>query len=48
MFLIQSLLQTAPDRDKIAVILLNVKHGDLLHIDEPGDTSMQRHAKCGK
>ncbi len=37
MFLIQSLLQTAPDRDKIAVILLNVKHGDLLHIDEPGE-----------
>lgn len=35
MFLLQSILQTAPDRDKIAVILLNVKHGDLLHIDEP-------------
>lgn len=35
MFLLQSILQTAPDRDKIAVILLNVKHGDLLHINEP-------------
>ncbi|MCX7688992.1 MAG: ATP-binding protein [Fimbriimonadales bacterium] len=35
MFLLQSILQTAPDREKIAVILLNVKHGDLLHIDEP-------------
>ncbi len=35
MFLIQSILQTTPpdDREKIAVILLNVKHGDLLQID---------------
>jgi hypothetical protein len=38
MFLIQSILQTAEKhgrRDKIAVILLNVKHGDLLCIDQP-------------
>ncbi len=35
MFLIQSILQSAPDHDKIAVIILNVKHGDLLRIDEP-------------
>jgi len=36
MFLIQSILQTTPeeDRDKIAIILLNVKHGDLLQIDQ--------------
>lgn len=36
MFLIQSILQSAPDHDKgkIAVIILNVKHGDLLRIDE--------------
>lgn len=37
MFLLQSILQTAPEHDKIAAILLNVKHGDLLHIDEPSD-----------
>ena len=38
MFLIQSILQTAEKhgrRDQIAVILLNVKHGDLLCIDQP-------------
>ncbi len=35
MFLLQSILQKSPDRDKIAVILLNVKHGDLLNIDQP-------------
>ena len=36
MFLIQSILQTTPEseKDKIAVILLNVKHGDLLQIDQ--------------
>jgi len=35
MFLIQSILQKTPEeeRDKIAVIILNVKHGDLLQID---------------
>jgi len=36
MFLIQSILQTVNPED-IAVILLNVKHGDLLMIDEPVD-----------
>lgn len=36
MFLIQSILQTATDREKIAVIILNVKQADLLHIDERG------------
>jgi hypothetical protein len=38
MFLIQSILQTAKrtgQRDRIAVIILNVKHGDLLSIDQP-------------
>jgi hypothetical protein len=34
MFLIQSILQTA-DASDIAVIILNVKHGDLLMIDQP-------------
>jgi len=36
MFLLQSILQTAPDKENIAVIILNVKQADLLHIDEPG------------
>jgi len=36
MFLIQSILQKTPEeqKDKIAVIILNVKHGDLLQIDQ--------------
>lgn len=33
MFLLQSILQTAPDKEKIAVIILNVKQADLLQID---------------
>ncbi len=33
MFLIQSILQRAPDPEKIAVIILNVKQADLLQID---------------
>ena len=36
MFLLQAILQTVPDPEEIAVIILNVKHGDLLRIDEPG------------
>ncbi len=36
MFLLQAILQTAPDLEEIAVIILNVKHGDLLRIDERG------------
>ncbi len=36
MFLLQSILQTATDKENIAVIILNVKQADLLHIDEPG------------
>lgn len=36
MFLLQSILQTASDPDDIAVIILNVKQGDLLRIDERG------------
>lgn len=36
MFLLQSILQKADAPDKIAVIILNVKHGDLLQIDEAG------------
>jgi DNA helicase HerA-like ATPase len=34
MFLLQAILQKAEDPDKIAVIILNVKHGDLLQIDQ--------------
>jgi len=36
MFLLQSILQKTPEseKEKIAVILLNVKHGDLLQIDQ--------------
>lgn len=39
MFLIHSILQSTPEdeKDKIAVILLNVKHGDLLMIDQRRD-----------
>jgi uncharacterized protein len=40
MFLLQAILQTASDRDKIAVIILNVKHGDLLQIDKPPAKSL--------
>ncbi len=36
MFLLQSILQTAPDREKIAVIILNVKQADLLQLDVRG------------
>lgn len=36
MFLLQSILQTADDPDSIAVIILNVKQGDLLRINERG------------
>jgi len=39
MFLLQSILQTTPEEDKkkISVIILNVKHGDLLQIDQKKD-----------
>jgi hypothetical protein len=37
MFLIASTLQRYADADKTAVILLNVKHDDLLHIHEPNE-----------
>lgn len=39
MFLLQSILQTTPEEDKkkISVIILNVKHGDLLQIDQRKD-----------
>jgi DNA helicase HerA-like ATPase len=53
MFLIQSILQTAEkqgEADKIAVIILNVKHGDLLQIDVDvsGDLSDSELAKWGE
>jgi len=36
MFLLQSILQTARDPEKIAVIILNVKQADLLQVDRRG------------
>jgi hypothetical protein len=36
MFLLQSILQTSADKDKIAVIILNVKQADLLQVDIRG------------
>jgi len=41
-FLIQSILQKLPEeeRNKVAVIILNVKHGDLLQIDKRPDRSL--------
>ena len=36
MFLLQSILQKAPDKESIAVIILNVKQADLLQIDVRG------------
>jgi len=45
MFLIKSILQTAEKvgmRDKIGVIILNVKHGDLLSIDQPPKGGLEK------
>jgi len=41
-FLIQSILQTLPEdeKNKVAVIILNVKHGDLLQIDKRPDRKL--------
>jgi len=36
MFLLQSILQTIPDKEEVAVIILNVKQADLLQIDQRG------------
>lgn len=44
MFLLQSILQKA-DGDDIAVIIMNVKHGDLLKIDE-APTQLDEHQKA--
>lgn len=37
MFLLQAILQKTADPDSIAIIILNVKHGDLLQIEEKGE-----------
>jgi len=43
MFLLQSILQTVPDKENIAVIILNVKQADLLQIDVSGpDLSLEQ------
>ncbi len=39
-FLIQSILQKSGMRDRLGVIVLNVKHGDLLTIDQPPDRGL--------
>ncbi len=46
MFLLQSILQKSSQADKIGVIILNVKHGDLLAIDEPPEKGLtpEEHA----
>lgn len=45
MFLLQSILQTAEDKEDIAVIILNVKQADLLQIDKHGpDLSPEQKA----
>lgn len=36
MFLLQSILQKAPDPERIAIVILNVKQADLLQINERG------------
>jgi hypothetical protein len=36
MFLLQSILQTTPDTEQIAVIILNIKQADLLQVDVRG------------
>jgi hypothetical protein len=45
-FLIQAILQKVENRDRIGVIILNVKHGDLLSIDQPppGGLPPEEHA----
>jgi len=40
MFLLQAILQQAKHPEKIAVIILNVKHGDLLQLDKEPDTPL--------
>ncbi len=47
-FLIQSILQKVENRDRIGVIILNVKHGDLLTIDQPrGGLPPEEHELWG-
>lgn len=40
-FLIQSILQKAENRDRIGVVILNVKHADLLAIDRPSSSRVE-------
>lgn len=44
MFLIQSMLQTENSQE-VAVVLMNVKHGDLLHIHEPNGSLAEKDRK---
>jgi DNA helicase HerA-like ATPase len=45
MFLLQSILQRTEHPEKIAIIILNVKHGDLLAIDKPPDQPLSVEQK---
>jgi len=47
MFIIQSMLQRL-DPKEVAVVLLNVKHGDLLHINEPNDKLTEKDRQLWK
>jgi len=40
MFILQSILQKTPDISKVAVVILNVKQGDLLQIDKEPDQAL--------
>lgn len=40
MFILQSILQRTPDISKVAVVILNVKHGDLLQIDKEPEQAL--------
>lgn len=47
MFIIQSMLQKLDSQD-IAVVILNVKHGDLLHINEPNESLKEEDRQLWK
>ena len=45
MFLLQSIFQTMRDKNEVAAILLNVKHGDLLQVDQQRDLPEEERAR---
>lgn len=46
MFLLQAILQKAPERSQVAVIVLNVKQGDLLRIDQAPTEALSDEQKA--